>query len=98
MARLVPGTGNFQKFRQPESYLAVDKHDNPLLRPMVSDDPVDSIRLLLRVDSDSRLACRRFYGKIVHFIPRLCAWFVLLAGGRQYILWLLPRGFGVHSF
>jgi len=26
MARLVPGTGNFQKVRQPESYLAVDKH------------------------------------------------------------------------
>jgi hypothetical protein len=42
MARLVPGVGNLQKVRHPESYLAVDKHDNPLLRAMVFDDPVDS--------------------------------------------------------
>ena len=50
-----------------ESYLAVDKHDSSLQRPMVSDDPFDSTRLLLRVDADSRLACRRFHGTIVHF-------------------------------
>ena len=98
MARLVPGTGNFQIFRQPESHLAVDKHDSSLLRLMVSDDPVDSTQLLLRVDSDSRLACRCFHGPVIHFISRLCAWFVLQAEGRQYILRLLPRGVGVHSF
>ncbi len=83
MARLVPGNGNSQKFRHPESYLAVDKHDNPLLRPMVSDDPFDSTRLPLHVDSDSRPGCRRFHGPVIHFISRLRAWFVLQAAGRQ---------------
>ena len=98
MARLVPGTGNFQKFRQPESHLAVDKHDSPLLRSMVFDDSVDSTRPLLHVDTYSRPACRRFHGPVIHFISRLCAWFVLQAAGRQHILRLLPRGVGVHSF
>ena len=68
MARLVPGTGNFPEFRQPESYLAVDKHVGPLLLPVVSDDPVDSTRLPVHVDSDSRPAGRRFTGPIIHFI------------------------------
>jgi len=77
VARLVPGTGNFQKFRQPESYQAVDKHDSSLLRAMVSDDPLDSARLPLHVDSDSRPGCRRFHGPLIHFISRLRAWFVL---------------------
>ena len=98
MARLVPGIGNFQEFRKPESYLAVDKYDSPLLLPMVSDDPVGSTRLLLRVDSDFCLACRRFHGPVIHFISRLCTWFVLQASRRQHILRVLPRGVGVHSF
>ena len=98
MARLVLGTGNFQRFRQPESCLAVDKHDSPLLRPMVSDDPFDSTRLPLHVDSDSRPSGRRFHGPVIHFISRLCAWVVLQAAERQHILWLLPRGVGFHSF
>ena len=85
MARLVSGACSFQKFRQPQGYLAVDKHDRPLLRPMVSDDPVDSTRLLLHVDSDSRPGCRRFHGPVIHFISRLRAWFVLQAAGRQHI-------------
>ena len=68
MARLVPGTGNFQKFRQPESHLAVNKNDSPLLRPMVSDDPVDSTRIVLYVDADSRPACGRVHGPVIHFI------------------------------
>ena len=98
MARLVSGIGNFQEFRKPECCLAVDKHDSPLLRLMVSDDPVDSTRLRLHVDSDSRPARRRFHGPLIHFIPRLCAWFVLQSSRRQHILWLLLRGVGVHSF
>ena len=89
MARLVPGTGNFQKFRHPESYQAVDKHDNPILRPMVSDDPFDSTRLPLHVDSDSRPFGRRFHGPVIHFISLLCAWFVLQVAGRQHILRVL---------
>lgn len=98
MARLVPVVGHFQEFRKSECCLAVDKHVSPLLRLMVSDDPVDSTRLLLRVDSDSRLARRRFRGPAIHFIPRLCAWFVLQSSRRQHVLRLLLRGAGVHSF
>jgi hypothetical protein len=49
---------------------------------MVSDDPVDSTRLPLHVDSDSRPGCRRFHGPVIHFISRLRAWFVLQAAGR----------------
>ena len=98
MARLVPGTGDFQEFRQPESCLAVDKHDSPLLLSMVSDDPVDSTRLLLHVDTDSRPACRRFPGPDIYFISRLCAWFVLQVEGRQHIFRLLPRGVGFYFF
>ena len=86
MARLVPGACSFQKFRQPQGYLAVDKHDSPILRPMVSDDPVNSTRLPVHVDSDSRPGCRRFHGPVIHFISRLRAWFVLQAAGRQHIL------------
>ena len=67
MARMAPNTGNFQKFRQVESHLAIDKHDSPLLRPMVSDDPVDSTRLLLHVDAESRPACGRVHGPVIHF-------------------------------
>jgi hypothetical protein len=77
-----PVMATFSKFRQPESYLAVDKHDRPLLWPMVSDDPVDSTRLPLHVDSDSRPGCRRFHGPVIHFISRLRAWFVLQTAGR----------------
>ena len=62
------------------------KMKSPLLRPMVSDDPFDSTRLPLHVDSDSRPGCRRFHGPVIHFISRLRAWFVLQAAGRQHIL------------
>ena len=82
MARLVPVTGNFPEFRQPESYLAVDEHDSPLFLSMVSDDPVDSTRLSVHIDSDSRPTCRRVSGPDIHLISRLCAWFVLQVEDR----------------
>ena len=50
------------------------------------------------VDENLSTFGRRFHGPVIHFISRLRAWFVLQTEGRQYILRLLPRGVGAHSF
>ena len=47
---------------------------------MVSDDPVDPFRLLLRVDSDARPACGRFHGPGIHSISRLCEKYIYSDG------------------